>query len=334
MSGSSSGIPSTGLQGSVGNGNWVYQGRKEHGHFGDGTRPDLLPDAAPPTADEALLPAGTSFAAVVQGSIAAMPPSLRARYERVLTEGATGQLEAAMKIWTRADAPNAAAFDATYFHDIASPDTATRLWAIAVTMSMTRTPAAMRGAAGDFGAVMQTIGVDALPRIATALATRAQAGLLEQNTRQLADLIYTEARGATRAGQLAVGLTVVNRMRRNQVDHVEDVWSAYSHNKSDQPGADIFTISQNLLSGKLQDMTDGATHYYYPYFMPKKGDLVTWRDVKGGLESVPEVERNKKAIENYRPSFSVDTKFQRLNIPGVPESEFKFYRAVGNGPVR
>jgi hypothetical protein len=264
-----------------------------------------------------------------------MPASVRPRYERVLTEGAAGQLEAAMKIWARADAPNAAAFHATYFDDIASLDTAARLWAIAVTMGMTRTPAATRGAAGDFGAVMQTIGVDVLPRIATALAARAQAALLAQNTRQLADLINTGARGEGVKAQQAVGATVLNRMQRNRTIFVEDVRSGYRYGVLAPKGEAIWQIAQGLLTGTVGDPTGGATHMYSPDGMPKKGEPLGKSDVSGGLEAVPGVvAKNRIPAENYRPGFAADKKFHEVRVEGVAQKFFKFYRVDGNGAVR
>ncbi len=125
--------------------------------------------------------------------------------------------------------PAAAAFDATDVHGITSSETAARLWSIAVTAAATRTPAGLRNPAADFGTVMKTIGLDALPRGAAALAVRAQAGLLEHNARNLADLIYTEARGEGEKAQIAVGATVLNRMRRNGTDRVDDVRGGYSY---------------------------------------------------------------------------------------------------------
>ena len=334
MSGTASSYPRSGPQGPAGNDNWVYQGRKEHGHFGDGTRPDPLADATSRTADEPLVPAGASFAAVVRGSIAALPPSDRARYERILNQGAAAQFETAMKIWARADTPNAAAFDATYVHGITSSETAARLWSIAVTAGATRTPAGLRNAAADFGTVMKTIGLDALPRGAAALAVRAQAGLLEQNARNLADLIYTEARGEGEKAQIAVGATVLNRMRRNGTDRVDDVRGGYSYltpAPADKPAP---AIARGLLVNSIKDPTNGATHFYSPKSMPKQGDKVSGFDIGGGLETVPGTARNGKTTPNYRPSFVLDKSFHEVPVADVPNQVFKFFKVDGNAPVR
>ena len=63
---------------------WVYQGRKEHGYFGDGTKPNDGSKPDTPAPDEALVPRGTSIATVVRASIAEMPPAQRARDEAFL----------------------------------------------------------------------------------------------------------------------------------------------------------------------------------------------------------------------------------------------------------
>ena len=165
MSGTASRSPLSGPQGPAGNDNWIYQGRKEHGHFGDGTRPDPLADpladAAPRTADEPLVPKGASFAAVVRGSIAA-------------------------------------------------------------------------------------------------LAVRAQAGLLEQNARNLADLIYTEAGGEGEKAQIAVGATVLNRMRRNGTDRVDDVRNGYSYRTPAPADKPAPAIARGLLVNSIKDPTNFA----------------------------------------------------------------------------
>jgi len=66
--------------------------------------------------------------------------------------------------------------------------------------------------------------------------------------------------------------------------------------------------------------------------MPKKGDPTAGVDVGGGLETVPGVTKNGKAVQNYRPGWTLT--FDQEAVPGVPEASFKFYRQPGSGNVQ
>jgi hypothetical protein len=66
--------------------------------------------------------------------------------------------------------------------------------------------------------------------------------------------------------------------------------------------------------------------------MPKKGGRTAGIDVGGGLESVPGVvDKNDKALQNYRPSWTLT--FDNETVVGVPDSAFEFYRQPGAGHV-
>lgn len=145
------------------------------------------------------------------------------------------------------------------------------------------------------------------------------------NIVQLATLLMSEASVGNYAEQVAVGSTVINRMYRNNTTNVSDVWSAYAHNQI--PSHEMLELSANLLTGKILDNTKGATHYYSPRSMPKKGFPTEGFDIGGGLERI-----SGRATENYKPSFANLLKY--VDIPDVREGYYKFYFVPGKGKVR
>ncbi len=113
--------------------------------------------------------------------------------------------------------------------------------------------------------------------------------LFEQNVVELASVIQTEAGGVPNdEAKIAVGFAVLNRMRRNHVASVHQVWGGFAHGKT--PSSIIYDLARRLLSGDLTDPTDGATHFYTPGAMPKEGgEIPLGSNTVGGLETVPGV---------------------------------------------
>ena len=152
----------------------------------------------------------------------------------------------------------------------------------------------------------------------------------QRNIQDLARVITTEAGGENQAAQTAVGWALRNRMIRNGTDNVERVWSpAFQHRK--HPTALATQLATGILKGNITDPTCGATHFYTPNIMPKKGESTANIDVAGGLETTPGVvDESGKPIQNYRPSFAT---WPQCIVAGVPEASFKFYRQRGDGHV-
>ena len=157
------------------------------------------------------------------------------------------------------------------------------------------------------------------------------AELSKRNVQDLARVMATEAGGAPgETGQIAVGWCLRNRMIRNHTDDVREVWRpAFQH----RAPATIMTLKDaaSILAGSIPDPTHGATHFYTPAIMPKKGDKTDGVDVGGGLELVPGVTRNGKPIKNYAPAFALT--FTPRPVPTIPERTFKFYQQPGSGHV-
>lgn len=151
----------------------------------------------------------------------------------------------------------------------------------------------------------------------------------EQNVHELASVMESEAGGVRgTAPRIAVGFTILNRMHRNGVLSVHEVWSQYGHNHSPQP--DTVALARQILSGAIADPTDGATHFYTPDIMPKEGDT-RHGDTSGGLESVPGVfsHTTGHAVQNYRPGYVGN--FIGKPVRDVPEKFFKFYKQPEDG---
>lgn len=99
------------------------------------------------------------------------------------------------------------------------------------------------------------------------------------NIEELASIIKTEAGGCNRAEQIAVGRTVLNRMRRNGTNLVGDV-RGYRDEKD--PDDLSLEIARGILGGNIVDNSGGATHFYSPQIMPREGDSTAGYDVGGG----------------------------------------------------
>lgn len=144
--------------------------------------------------------------------------------------------------------------------------------------------------------------------------------------RELASVIWTEARGVGDAAMTAVGWTLRNRMTRNNVEQVDEAWHGYTHGTQPR-GADLKhaeAIACSILDGKPPDPTGGATHFYTTEAMPKEGEPIPEHTGVGGdLESVPGiVDENGNQLENYRPAWT--RTFTRDSVKSVLKASLKF----------
>ena len=152
-----------------------------------------------------------------------------------------------------------------------------------------------------------------------------EALLLAENVRDLARIIASEAEGENETAQTMVTWAAVNRMRNNQFQRVSDVWLNHNFAHKAPPTQTSLRIAEAILSHCALDISQGATHFYTPNTMPKKGDKIPpGVDIRGGLESVPGVTENGKPIQNYAPGWTGS--YQRVMVPTVAEKVFKFYR--------
>lgn len=145
------------------------------------------------------------------------------------------------------------------------------------------------------------------------------------NVENLARVIMSEAGIYNEAEQTAVGYTLVNRMARNNTKSVSAAWHGYTHGQS--PTASVKILAKQILSGALPDPTNGATHFYSPQIMPAENEKTKGYDVAGGLEQVSGL-----PAKTYKPSFTLPPA-EAVQVEGAVDSEFKFYKLPGNGPV-
>lgn len=113
--------------------------------------------------------------------------------------------------------------------------------------------------------------------------------------------IYHEARGEPLAGQLAVGLSTMNRVAdKRYPDTICDVvyqakyhawdlenpilnrcqYSWYCDGLSDTPQdgkamLESAILAQNIIAGRIPDLTEGATHYHATYVHPYWAEEMT-----------------------------------------------------------
>ena len=147
--------------------------------------------------------------------------------------------------------------------------------------------------------------------------------LLQKNINDLARVIASEAGGESEAAQTMVGWTVVNRMKQRGYQTVSSIpFGQYAHGS--MPTLNAIRIATGILEGTIRDSSQGATNFYTPSRMPVEGETKPGIDIGGGLESVPGIFHNGKAVRNYRPTWAKS--FPRVLTPQIPEKTFKFYR--------
>ncbi len=151
----------------------------------------------------------------------------------------------------------------------------------------------------------------------------------ETNVEDLARIIISEAGGGSDAEKTMVGQVLMNRLHRAPPNWtVKQVWGAFAHRTS--PTKAERELAHRIINGTEPDISQGATHFYSPNRMPKKGDSTRGADVGGGLEW--SVAPNGNKINNYRPGFAAQ--FPSVDIPGVDSKNFRVFRQIGNGLVR
>ena len=147
--------------------------------------------------------------------------------------------------------------------------------------------------------------------------------LLQKNINDLARVIASEAGGESEAAQTMVGWTVVNRMKQKGYQAVSSIpYGQYAHGS--MPTLNSLRVAKGILEGTIRDNSQGATNFYTPSRMPAEGETKPGIDIRGGLESVPGVTRNGRAVRNYFPSWVQGS--SRVLAPQIPEKTFKFYK--------
>lgn len=109
----------------------------------------------------------------------------------------------------------------------------------------------------------------------------------EANVADLAAILFTEARTTGRPAMVAIGHTVLNRMKAASTRSVRAVWDAYGHPPIPTAGLAPFDLrtrdaalqtARDLLDGTVPDPTAGAVHFFSPLAMPKDAESVRGLD--------------------------------------------------------
>lgn len=126
----------------------------------------------------------------------------------------------------------------------------------------------------------------------------------------------------TNEERAAVGWTVINRLKVGTYgDSIKDIITAqnqYAHNQ--QPDSEINELTEKLLQGKIDDMTEGATHFFSPISMPKEGESTSGFDIGGGLHTVTGIDGKV-----YFPSWA-ETMNYVGDLYNIRQAYFMFYR--------
>ena len=160
------------------------------------------------------------------------------------------------------------------------------------------------------------------------IPARDSGGLIEQGLKggttvakplvHRSSIIMSEASRGNHTEQVAVGSTVLDRMRRNGTDLVQNVSRGFSHNQVATP--QIRQLARDLLTGEVRDNTGGATNFYSPQGMPRQGQPTAGYDVGGGLEETPGLNS-----PNYRPGWAAT--YEPRPVQGVRPRFLRFYEA-------
>lgn len=153
--------------------------------------------------------------------------------------------------------------------------------------------------------------------------------LAQRNQQLLARVLISESSIGNEAERQAVGLTVINRMKQRQTDKVSDVVqvNGFYHYAIDQDPLlypEYAELAQKLLNGQISDFTEGATHFFSPYSMPKEGDSTANFDCDGGLVRYKSP-RTSRQIRVCTPSWSRTLRYVNLQTRGIRPFFFEFY---------
>jgi hypothetical protein len=149
------------------------------------------------------------------------------------------------------------------------------------------------------------------------------------NEQILARVLISEASIGNKVERHAVGLTVINRMKKMGTKNVREVVKigGFYHYAIDQDPSlypEYAELAKLLLSGKIKDFTGGATHFYSPYSMPKQGEKTQGFDCGGGLVRYINPATNKPQMI-CTPSWSKTLRYIDLTQEGVRPYYYEFF---------
>ncbi len=149
------------------------------------------------------------------------------------------------------------------------------------------------------------------------------------NSQLLARVLISEASIGNDMERQAVGLTIINRMKQQKTPNVRDVirrygFPQYATNQDPSDYPEYFLLAQSLLSGHIKDFTKGATHFFSPYSMPKKGQSQRNFDCGGGYMRYRNP-NNRRFEMICTPSWSKSFRYVNLQKLGVRPYFFEFY---------
>jgi hypothetical protein len=152
----------------------------------------------------------------------------------------------------------------------------------------------------------------------------------DQNVELLARVLMSEASIGTDAERKAVGLTVINRMEAAHTKRVSKIVKVggFYHYAIDQDPTlypEYARLAEQLLTGQIEDFTNGATHFFSPYSMPKEGESTAGFDCEGGYS------RYRNPFSNIAemvctPGWSTALEYVYLSDRNIRPYYYEFYR--------
>jgi hypothetical protein len=160
--------------------------------------------------------------------------------------------------------------------------------------------------------------------ITASLASTAPVFAQGEDAKCLATALMSEASVGTNAERVAVAWTIFNRVNSpifpNTICAVTNQHAQYANNQA--PTQEFLDLAESLIANPGTDPTEGATYFFSPRSMPKKGDDTTGYDIDGGLHDVAGIDKKV-----YFPSWT-STKEYVGDIPGVRPAYYMFYREL------
>lgn len=150
-----------------------------------------------------------------------------------------------------------------------------------------------------------------------------------ENVDLLARVLLSEASIGSQTEREAVGLTVINRMKNAGTSRVSDVVTVngfyhYATNQDPTLHPEYADLARSLLAGDIPDFTGGATHFFSPHSMPKRGESRINFDCDGGLVRYLSPS-TKKEEDVCTPGWSRYLRYVELQTLGVRPYYFEFY---------
>jgi hypothetical protein len=242
---------------------WEDQGRQQHGWFGSGKGQDTNIDDLAPDGQSL----NQRIDAVISGSIAALPRTLRASADIRLDTGTRAQLSSLMVTWSGGADMDRTAFAGQFFGRTADDPVATSLRTTALTARLSGRPDALRDAAEHLASAILAVGLDRLHRFLDDAQARAN----------------DPARSRIGVGSSAVNINAAVKYLDNHAGEVSTAQCALAVRRALESGGAVINPHPREAKAYGPYLTvAGFREIDTKKYVPAKGDIVVIQNYEGG----------------------------------------------------